>query len=213
MSRTLDDLRSTLAAHGRELPTSSPRTVAVHRRIRRIRRQRVAGAAVAVPILLAGATLVVNSARSQLDRPASHGLAQYYGGGQLAASMRINSKQALSSTVDVVAPSSTLILRNTDCSTSKSSDISVEFLLNGASAGTGCGVSLTTTVSRESGCTSSTDSPTSTAGELSPSHPLRPSGCRSSEPSAASTSACHGPTTFFRRGRSISSRSPRHTAT
>lgn len=137
MSRTIDDLRRTLETHSRELPLSEPRAVAVHRRIRRIRRQRIsAGTAALVAVSLVG-TLVVHATTRPVEQSGATAFPQYAYGGRLVATLTLPaSPNSLEGAVSFVPPSSTVIVAQLGCTPPpKDANVFVNFAFDGKAAG------------------------------------------------------------------------------
>ena len=140
MSRTLDDLRQTLETHSRELPLSEPRTVAVHRRIRRIRRQRIsAGTAALVAASLVGTLVVHATTRSSDQVGSSKSLPEYAEGGRLVATLSVDGSLSAGSTATVVPTGSTLLIAHDPCTGpgAMQGSVFVRFVVDGRDAGGG----------------------------------------------------------------------------
>src|SRR4051794_23174553 len=116
MSRTIDDLRQTLETHSRELPLSEPRTVAVHRRIRRIRRQRVAAGATGLLMVAAVGALAVRTTADRGEQVgATKSLPEYAEGGRLVSTLAVDGSLAAGSAVTVVPTGSSLLISHDLC--------------------------------------------------------------------------------------------------
>lgn len=135
MNRTIDDLRDTLAAHVRDLPPSSARTVAVRRRVRRIRRQRATAGALAVVLVAGAAALGMHADRDGAGQTAAGKVPEYANGGRLAATADIDSRTATSAQGSFVATSDTLIVTQRGCTAAPAQKLLVEILVNGGSVG------------------------------------------------------------------------------
>lgn len=135
MSRTIDDLRQTLEAHSRELPPSAARTVAVRRRVRRIRRQRACAGVLAV-VLLAGVGAVgVHLGTDRTGQTGSGRAPEYANGGRLVATADIDSRTSTSSQGSFVATGDTLIVTERGCTASLAQKLAVQVLVDGAAVG------------------------------------------------------------------------------
>lgn len=151
MNHTIEDLQRTLESHSRELPLSEPRTVAVHRRIRRIRRQRLAAGASAVVAVAVVGALTVQAATHSADQVGSRSLPEYADGGRLIGTLSLDAGHApWAATTTVVPTGRSLILAQVACTGpgAHEGSVFVAYSVNGKNAGGGsCGSGSSTNLS------------------------------------------------------------------
>jgi hypothetical protein len=134
---TLDDLRETLESHSRELPLSQPRTIGVHRRIRRIHRQRVtAGASALIAVAVVGALSVHVATRSPAQT-GSEGLPEYADGGRLIGALSLDASKSTAASTTIVPSAGTLIVGVDSCAghSTAAGKVFVEYAVNGKDVG------------------------------------------------------------------------------